>query len=321
MNVTKERGAYQDRETIEHVAGASLETASPGSLDASGHCRGVRPPRRCASDAGDVEGYGRFVHAGSKPVGGPPRFELGEIVRIVAVTGDEGDGLDGLVDPHDLIGREVSVQGATPTVAQDGWIIHVWVEPMRDIVDLPESALQHVGEIEVVGDAGEVRRVVHTAASGRPWRDDVLLTLATATGNPVAARATSQRAVEVLRRIDGVDTVDWRVRELPNEPAGVTLWVYGTGDVLQVFGRILDLADRGAEPDEGNGWYPGSWFDGAWEHDDEGSLINSRWTRTEGTEFLAPAVCRAEVSYRRWTSPRRRSRAEIGRQLPYGPQH
>jgi hypothetical protein len=88
----------------------------------------------------------------------------------------------------------------------------------------------------------------------------------------------------------------------------VTLWVHGIGDVLDVYGRILDLADRGAGPDETGGWYPDSWFDGAWEHDnDESSFISARWTRVEGAEFLTPAVREAEVSYRRWMSPRRRT--------------
>ena len=263
------------------------------------------------------ESYRQFVTVEPEPVAGPPRFEFGEIVRVVAATGQERDGLGEPFDARDLIGQEVSVQGATPTAAQDGWIIHGWAESMGDVVDFPESALQHTGQIEVRGDDGMVRRVVHTAASGRPWRDDVLIALVTATRNAVEAEATSRRAVEVLCRIGGVDTVEWRIEELPNEPAHVTLWVYGTGDVLDVYGRILDLVNRGAMPDEHNEWYPSSWFDGAWEHDnDQSCFISSRWACTEGAQFLAPAVRAAEVSYRRWTSPRRRTRNEIGRPRP-----
>jgi hypothetical protein len=235
-------------------------------------------------------------------------------VRIAAVTGQERDGFDGPLDASGLIGQEASVEGASPTATQDGWICHVWVESQNDLVSFPEAALEPTGEIKVVGDEESVQRVRHDATTDRPWRDDVLLDLVTTARDIGEAQAIARLVADALTAVDGVDAVESRISRLPGDPVRVTLWVRCAGDALEVFGRIIDLAGGGAPPDETDRRYVSSWFDGPWEHsDDESEFISSRWIRTDGPQFLAPDVREADVAYRRWTSPRRRSRDEIAR--------
>ncbi len=215
------------------------------------------------------------------------------------MTGQEVDGCSEGFDAATLVGREGTVEGAMPAPDQAGWTVAVWLDD--DMHFLAEDALAATGKVAVLAANG-VDWVPRDATNGRPWRDDVLIVLTTDTADPDGAEAVVRRAAQTLRAIDDVDRVDWRVDAAWHEsdgsvdaPAEASVWVWSNGDVLEVYARIINSG-----PDRG------------WDHDQsESTFITSRWNRTDDEWFLALGIEAADVTYRRWTSPRRRSRSEI----------
>jgi hypothetical protein len=223
----------------------------------------------------------------------PPKFVHGEVARVVTATGDERDASDEPLDAQFLIDHEVIVLGAQPTAAQDGWTIHAWVESLDDDSSFPEEALVSAGEIELEDEDGSKHREPLDPTRDR-WRDDVLLTVTTDTTSSAEAKAIAERAAETLAGIERVGEVEWRLTEWSYGPVWITLWAWSDIDALEAFEEIVALTSEG------------------WEHDeDERIFITSKWTRIGESQFLAAGVQEAEVCYRRWTTPRRRSRTEI----------
>ncbi len=223
----------------------------------------------------------------------PPKFLFAEVVRIVGHTGTEKDDFDDPVDVEGLIGQEVVVQGARPTEDQRAWWIDVFVDSIDTVVwDFSEASLEGTGLIEITDEHGNAQRVPLDPARYGPWRDDIMIEIESATVAEDEAQALAEAAAAELRELVAVDEVDWRLVESKNEPFGITLWVYPTGDALEAFEQIVGATPQG------------------WEHDDDESVfISSRWGRQSGdpTVFLSPGVRAADVTYRRWTTPKRRS--------------
>lgn len=220
----------------------------------------------------------------------PPKFVYGEVVRVVKLTGRERAMSVNPLDAQSLIGCEAIVVGAEPTAAQDGWAIQTWVESVENYWEFAEEALETTGEVEVEDDEGPKHRRPLDRERDR-WRDDVLLTLTTETTNAGEANAIAERAAATLSDVPAVDEVTWRLTEWKDGPFWITVWVWSGLDALEAFRQIIDLAG------------------GGWQHDENGNqFVTSLWMRGGDSEFLAPGVVTADVSYRRWTSPRRRSR-------------
>jgi hypothetical protein len=217
----------------------------------------------------------------------PPKFLFAEVVRIVGATGAETDEWDDPLDVEPLMGREYVVQGAHPTDDQEDWIITLWLDDLQALCDFPEEALEATGLIELTEGDGRVLRVPLDPEQDRGWRDDVMVELETETTSEAEARAIAEAATAQLRGLVDVDELDWRL----NEPFRVTLWVVPRGDALDAFERIVDSLPV------------------AWQHDeDESVFISSHWERSDdGDVLVEPRVRAADVTYRRWTSPRRRS--------------
>ncbi|MBE2317499.1 hypothetical protein DVA67_016065 [Solirubrobacter sp. CPCC 204708] len=117
----------------------------------------------------------------------------------------------------------------------------------------------------------------------------MLLWLVTDASEPEALAALAGSVTQRLSALPEVDDVAYRI----DPPDALTVWVWSTGDALELFGRIVGLAASG------------------WEHRDS-VFIGSRWTRSRAApEFLVPGIHEADVAYRRWTGPARRSRAEL----------
>jgi hypothetical protein len=224
----------------------------------------------------------------------PPEFAYGELVRIVEVTGEVHAFSDLPIDPGSLLGREVVVEGAAPTTDRDGWVIYVWIDGPDDVVEFPEHALKSTGRILLLNDDGT--RTPHTIdpVADQGWRDDVEIDLTTSTTDREEAEAIAARATATLAKLETVDEVASRIDERSNRPIEITLWAWSKQDALQAFTSVLALTTAG------------------WEDDpDDDVFITSHWTRTGNDEFLARGVEAASVVYRRWTSPKRRSRSEI----------
>jgi hypothetical protein len=228
----------------------------------------------------------------------PPKFLFAEVVRVVGATGSETDDLDEPIDAAALIGQEFVVQGARPTNDQQGWVIHLWVEALDVVCDVPEEGLEQTGLIEVTDADGRVERVPLDPDKDRGWRDDVLLELVTETRSKQQAARIAKTAVAAVGERVEAEEVKWRLTGWRAEPLEITLWVFPVGDALAAFERLVGSPKRG------------------WQHDeDEGVFISSRWERPAADDvvFLASGVRSAEVTYRRWTSPKRRSRGARGR--------
>jgi hypothetical protein len=217
----------------------------------------------------------------------------GEFARVVRATGAERGVLDEPLDARPFVGQEVVVVGAEATPAQDGWMTAAVITSLDDVYYFPEEALEATGEVELEDIDGSKRRVPLDRTRDR-WRDDVLLTLTTDTTNPTDAKAIAERAAAALSAIASVAEVQWRVVQWAEERVEITLWAWSDGDALDAFADIVGVTNDG------------------WEHDEDESLfIVSRWTRVGKSEFLAAGVERADVCYRCWMTPRRRSRADI----------
>ncbi len=221
----------------------------------------------------------------------PPKFVPHEVVRVVAVTGRERDLPDEPFDAATVVGQEVIVQGATPY--RGGWVISVWVESLGDLYEFPEAALAATGRIlDLDHDGASATRPLDPGRDR--WRDDVLFHVTTNATDEAEASAIAERAAATLTGIEGVDEVDWRLDPPSDDPYTISLWAWSDGDALAVFGRVVGLV----------GW--------EWDHDDdEEQFISSKWRRLGKHAFLAPGIEQAEVVYRRWLSPARRSRREI----------
>jgi len=214
-----------------------------------------------------------------------------EIVRIATATEGARDVFDEPFDAATVVGQEAVVEGAMPH--GDGWVIHAWVESLDDVYDFPEDALESTGRVSVQGEGSTRDRQLDPDQDR--WRDDVLVEAATDTTDPALAAAIAKDAAGTLATIQGVDEVDWRLEQWTDEPHHITLWAWSYGDALQAFGRIVSLVESG------------------WEHDDDEEVfVTSRWKQSDDRAFLARGIRELEVSYRRWTSPVRRSRSEIG---------
>jgi hypothetical protein len=173
-------------------------------------------------------------------------------------------------------------------------MIHAGVHALGDTYAFPEEALEGTGLVETVTDDGAAMRVPLDPERDRPWRDDVLIWLRTSTTDGDEAAKIAECAAATLAGVTGVDQIDWRIDVVRDEPVPVSMWAWSDGDALEAFARILGLASDG------------------WEHEaDEDMFVTSKWTRRDDGEFLAPGVEEADVSYRRWTNPRRRSRSDI----------
>ena len=223
----------------------------------------------------------------------PPKFLFAEVALIVGHTGTERDDFDDPVDVERLIGQEVVVQGARPTDDQRAWLIDVFVESIDTVVwDFSEGSLESTGLIEITDEHGNAERVPLDPARHRPWRDDVMIELETEAAVKEEAEALAESVAAALRELVDVDEVDWRLSEWKDEPFRITLWVYPSGDALEAFEAIVGAPAQGWERDE-----------------DESIFVSSRWERQSGpaTVFLSPGVRAADVTYRRWTSPKRRS--------------
>ena len=195
------------------------------------------------------------------------------------------------------VGEEVVVQGAAPTSDERGWIIDAWVGTLEAEYEFPEEALESAGVVEREDAEGATRRLPLDEVE-EPWEDDVQIVLRTETKDRAQAAAIAARAAEALHELPHVRDVEWHLTEWQDEePVWATMWVWSDGDALEAFAGIVSLTDTG------------------WAHDeDERVFISSEWRRPPGDEFLAPGIQEADVCYRRWTSPRRRSRAELPRQ-------
>jgi hypothetical protein len=222
----------------------------------------------------------------------PPKFLPGEVVRIVAAKGTEKDDFGDPVDAENLIGEEAIVQGARPTDDQRAWLIDVFVGSDSLVWDFSEAYLASTGLVEIMDERGNTQRVSLDPAQHRPWRDDLLIGLETETTVTEEVEALAKEAAAALRKLVDVDEIEWRLDERKDEPFGITLWAYPTGDALEAFVKIVGTPAQGWEYDE-----------------DESIFISARWERQSGTPviFLSPGVRAADVSYRRWTSPKRRS--------------
>jgi hypothetical protein len=124
----------------------------------------------------------------------------------------------------------------------------------------------------------------------------VLLTLETHTHDEQEAKAIARRLAQRLEPLSDVSAVGWRINHLwTDRPADISMWAHSDGDALQAFAEIIDQVPDG------------------WENDDSDIFITSTWTPAESSTawFLDENLIRVEVTYRRWTSPSRRTRAEI----------
>ena len=223
----------------------------------------------------------------------PPQFLQWEVVRIARATGYELDAHDDPFDVTPLLGQDAVVLGAAPTHKNDGWLVHGFVESLGDIVSFPEDALESTGLEDVRDRPGESRR--GPLDTSRRWRDDVLIDLRTGPLTDADAEDVARAAAAVLAAVEGVDEVDWELLpEQNDENRWLTLWAWSDGDALQAYGRILALTPR------------------LWQHrNDEKRFMLSYWKPKRGSQFLVPEAFRAAVTYRRLTSPERRSRDDI----------
>lgn len=221
----------------------------------------------------------------------PPKFVPHEVVRVVAATGRERDENDDPFDATSEIGREAVVQGAVPD--GEGWMLRVRIEAHDEIFEFPEDALETTGKLVANEDADSTETRPHDPERDR-WRDDVLLSVITDTRDAGRAAEIAEDAAAVLAGLDRVDEVEWRLSGWEDEPYWIELWAWSDTDALKAFGDIVGLVGEG------------------WEHDeDEEVFVSSKWTQVGGATFLALGISEADVSYRRWTSPERRSRSEI----------
>jgi hypothetical protein len=222
---------------------------------------------------------------------GPPQFLFAEVVRVVDSTGAETDDFGTRIDTRPLIGRELVVLGASPTGDRDGWLIHLAGGELG-ICCIPELALEHTGLIEVAAESGAAEQVPLDPGRHRGWRDDVMVELELDCDSPEGIRAVAETCLAGIRALVETDALDWRPAEPSERPRSITIWVYPSGDALETFERITESVGAG------------------WRHDrDDDVFVSSLWERTvPGATFLSPGVRSAEVTYRCWASPRRRSR-------------
>jgi hypothetical protein len=162
------------------------------------------------------------------------------------------------------------------------------------ICELPEAGLAATGWIEVEAADGVTEQVPLDRGRHRPWRDDVMIELAVEAGAPGGVDGVVKRASTAIRELVETDAIDWRVVTFP--PNEVILWVYPRGDALAAFEDLV-------------GSVGSVWVDDR----DESLFISSSWEPAgDGSSFLMPGIRSAEVTYRRWTSPARRSRLDAG---------
>jgi hypothetical protein len=228
----------------------------------------------------------------------PPRFVFGEIVRLARATGTESDARGRPFDARVLVGKEFAVLGASPSDDGEEWRIHLRVERSGSVMECPEGALEPTGLIEVVSEDGSCDTVPIDPSRHRGWRDDLMLEVTSAVHSRSEAAALAEEIAIVVSDLVRTDAVEWQVDEPDVVPYPITLWVWPVGDALKAFEQLVESADEGWHDDE-----------------DESIFISSRWERGGCDRvFLTPAVRSAELTYRRWSTPRRRRRRD-----PLGP--
>jgi hypothetical protein len=219
--------------------------------------------------------------------GGPPRFLYGEVVHVTAGdvrTVAEANGLE----PRRLAHEDLVVDGASPTGARDGWILHLRAPRLERSLDLPEGLLQPTGWIEVAGESGEAEQVPLEASRHRPWRDDVMLELAVEASTDEGARALAARVEQRLRELAPGVPLGLAPPEDLGPAFDLTFWLYPLEDALELFERITS----------GPGWRPAP---------NDGVFPAARWEPVGGGFMDERAVRSAEFTYRCWTSPARRA--------------
>jgi hypothetical protein len=267
-----------------HAAVPSLAAAIEGHLDL----------RRRQAALGKPPDTDPRTVAPPSDQGNPPRFLFGEIVRLAQASGTETDERGGAFDAGPLVEKEFAVLGASPSDDREGWRIHLRADRIGTVIEVPESALEPTGWIEVVDATGGCDQVPIDPSRHRGWRDDLMLEIASPVRSRATATALAEEIATVVRGLVTSDAVEWQIDEPGAVPYPITLWVWPAGDALTAFDQLVQSVG------------------GGWHHDEDESLfISSRWERGGGDRvFLSPAVRSAELTYRCWTTPRPRAQRE-----------
>jgi hypothetical protein len=222
---------------------------------------------------------------------GPPRFLADEWVRVVEATAsgfnEEGEPIEAAA----LVGAELYVGGARPTLKRDGWLIEVFVQPEGEPrLWFPESALESTG---VFGDEDPPE-----------WRDEVRLDLVTSAWENEEGEEFFWRSVEVLRQFltsQDEDIVGGHDVNVEDEPIAVNLWLYPAGDVVETYQEIISAPER------------------AWTHgEDRRGFPLSRWESplAEKAVFLVSGIEEAKVTCEHWSTPERLLARSVPRRRP-----
>jgi hypothetical protein len=158
-----------------------------------------------------------------------------------------------------------------------------------NLYSTPETSLETTDRVEL--EDGEI---VPIKASDRVWRDDLLIDMdVRATPERADEIALSMRDVVLTRAPDA--ELDHRITG-PEDGPFVSVWVWLDGDLVAL---LLAIAEsEGLELDDDDSDY----LTASWSIDDD-----------QPRPPLIPAeVERFSLSYRRWRSPRRVRRTDIG---------
>ncbi len=167
------------------------------------------------------------------------------------------------------------------------WVIAVSVAD-RLVLGFPEDALRSTGMVLVDSD-----RVPREHVPELAWRDDLLLSLHTDTQREAEAERIAETVEERLSDLHDVARVQTQVEADGDWPVTISVWLNAQGDCLQLAASVMALTDRG------------------WDLEaDEDPLLSAIWV-SDGADFLAPEVRAAELVYRRWSAPERRSWSEL----------
>ena len=167
------------------------------------------------------------------------------------------------------------------------WAIAVSVAD-RLVVGFPEDTLRSTGMVLVDSDRVPRERVPELA-----WRDDILISLHTDTQRAAEAELIAETVAERLSDLNGVARVQTQVEADDDWPLTISVWLNAHDDCLHLAASVIGLTDRG--------WDFGT---------DEDLLLSASWV-SDGADFLAPEVSAAELVYRRWSTPERRSWSEL----------
>jgi hypothetical protein len=228
------------------------------------------------------------------------------VVRVAACTGREVGDNGVPLDVGELVGAELVVEEAVPTVERDGWLIGIrgFEETDGWTIWFAEDSLESTGLAEDWGDpptdTWEWVSIGEENPQAEEWRDTIWIDLitdwtlegedATPEEDRRAEAALDSAAAALAKLVPTRDEIGGTWVEDADEPVEISLWLEPAGDALEAYERIVSEPSR------------------AWLHgENDRGFPESTWEipQIEPLVFLVPGIREARVRLEYYSSPER----------------